>query len=95
MHGWDLARATSQDLHVDDARLDRWTNSSSCLRSRSPLVRAVRSGGKSARACNAAREHRRAHGPRTVLAGSPLTPNTSASAGSTRSRSDGRPPPVP
>ena len=23
MHGWDLARATSQDLHVDDARLDQ------------------------------------------------------------------------
>ncbi len=23
MHGWDLARATGQDLHVDDARLDQ------------------------------------------------------------------------
>src|SRR5664279_5873800 len=23
MHGWDLARATSQDLHIDDARLDQ------------------------------------------------------------------------
>jgi hypothetical protein len=23
MHGWDLARATHQDLHVDDARLDQ------------------------------------------------------------------------
>ena len=22
-HGWDLARATSQDLHIDDARLDQ------------------------------------------------------------------------
>jgi hypothetical protein len=21
-HGWDLARATGQDIHVDDARLD-------------------------------------------------------------------------
>jgi hypothetical protein len=23
MRGWDLARATSQDLHIDDARLDQ------------------------------------------------------------------------
>ena len=83
MRGWDLARATSQDLHVDDARLDQVDQFFELFASRSPLVRAVRSGGESARACNAAREHRRGHGPRTVL-GCPASPTKDAVRGAIR-----------
>ena len=39
MRGWDLARATSQDLHVDGARLDQVDQFFELFASRSPLVR--------------------------------------------------------
>ena len=79
-HGWDLARATSQDLRVDDACLDQVDQFFELF---AEQIAAGDGGGKSARACNEARAHRRTYGPRTVLGGSLLMAHIGASAGST------------